>query len=437
MSAGSGTILAGENEVTVSHSLGVAPSAVLVTPSDGCESPIEVPNESISSSEFVVRFVGDVVLDADADFKYAAILQAEVPVEHSAIFSPVHYERSRMWKNGGGASAVLRRTLITPDYVAVVIDGVFYYIQSEQSLDLNVASAWDTVVGTDYTNAANRAGKNFYLYACRPSSGIAPVFLLSAATTYPAGYTALTSRKVVLIHCECADAGTISGHALTGYLAGDILPRSIQDLLHRPRGRFLPGFAWGGITDFDSLNYCPIWASIYHLSGTGANIASVFGAAAKTTYSYYSFAADMNLVGLRMMDDQEFSKLFKGTEEEKNIFGSANPTTCGGHVNTSSRRIISDIGLEDMGGVWWTWLSNQQSAIAGVDYAAAIAYSYEDIPTGVGSHYGQGSYPAQNAVLAGGAYSGGTYCGSRTRNATFRRSDANAGFGCRAVAEPQ
>ena len=436
-SAGSGTISAGESEVTISHSLGVAPSAVLVTPSDGCESPIEVPNASISSAEFVVRFVGGVTLAEDANFKYAAILQAEVPVEHSAIFSPVHYERSRMWKNGGVASAALRRSLVTPDYLAVVIDGVFYYIQVEQTIDLNAPASWDIQTPTDYAVAANRAGKDFYVYACRPSSGNSPVFLLSAATTYPAGYTALTSRKIVLIHCECVDVGTISEQSLTGYLAGDILPRGIQDLLHRPYGRFLPGFAWGGPTDFDSLNYVPLWASIYHLSGTGANVASIFGAAASTSRNFYDFASDLKNIGARMLTDCEFAQLHTGSPEETNIFDSANPFTVGGHVDTGSRRIVSNIGLEDMSGVWWTWLQNQQSAIAGVDYSAAIAYSYEDIPTGVGSHYGQGTYPAQNAVFAGGDYGNGLACGSRARAADRRRADASVSIGCRAVAEPQ
>ena len=73
LSAGTGTISAGDNSVVVSHTLGVEPSAVLVTPSDGCESPIEVPDDSISSTEFVVRFVGGVTLVSDAAFKWVTV----------------------------------------------------------------------------------------------------------------------------------------------------------------------------------------------------------------------------------------------------------------------------------------------------------------------------------------------------------------------------
>jgi formylglycine-generating enzyme required for sulfatase activity len=138
-----------------------------------------------------------------------------------------------------------------------------------------------------------------------------------------------------------------------------------------------------------------------------------------------------------MMTDWEFAQLHSGTPEETNIYGGENPTTVGGHVDTASRRIVSNIGLEDMSGVWWTWLQDRQSYIAGEDYAAAIAFSYEDISGTRGSHHGQGTCQAQAAVIAGGHWSAATYCGSRARFEDLRRSDAFSSIGCRAVAEPQ
>src|SRR5574344_1165414 len=351
-----------------------------------------------------------------------------------------YYNRNRMWKNKGSDTAANRRTLVSPSHMLVNIGGAgahAYERAAAMELDLNESWVWDTQTPDDYTVAANRAGKDFYIYACSPGSGFSPILVLSAAATYPYGYTVDTSRKIGGFHCECADVGTISGHPLTGYLAGDIIPRSIQDLKHRPYGRFLPGFAWGGPTDFDSLNYAPLWASIYHLSGTGASIASVFGAAATVSRNFYDFADDLKNIGARMMTDWEFAQLHSGTPEETNIFGSANPTTVGGHVDTNSRRIISNIGLEDMSGVWWTWLQDRQSYIDGTDYAAAIGFGYEDIVGNRGSHYGQGTYQAQAAVLAGGNWDAATACGSRARTAYSRRSGASSAIGCRAVAEPQ
>ncbi|MDD2317686.1 MAG: hypothetical protein PHD57_10095 [Desulfobacterales bacterium] len=351
-----------------------------------------------------------------------------------------YYNRNRMWKNKGSDTAANRRTLVSPSHMLVNIGGAgahAYELEAALEMDLDESWVWDTQTPDDYTVAANRAGKDFYVYACIPGSGFSPILILSAATTYPYGYTAADSRKIGGFHCECADVGIISGHTLTGYLAGDIIPRSIQDLHHRPYGRFLPGFAWGGPTDFDSLNYAPLWASIYHLSGTGANIASVFGAAATVSRDFYNFADDLKNIGARMMTDWEFAQLHSGSPEETNIFGSANPTTVGGHVDTASRRIVSNIGLEDMSGVWWIWLQNQQSYIAGADYDAAIAFGYENISGTRGSHYGQGTYQAQAAVLAGGAWNDAAYCGSRARHALTRRSAAPSNIGCRAVAEPQ
>ena len=350
-----------------------------------------------------------------------------------------YYSRNRMWKNKGSDTATNRRTLVSPSHILVNIGGAgahAYEREAALEMDLDESWVWDTQT-PDYTVAANRAGKDFYIYACVPVSGYVPVIILSAATTYPAGYTADNSRNIGCFHCECADVGTITDHPLTDYLAGDIIPRSIQDLKHRPYGRFLPGFAWGGPTDFDSLNYAPLWASIYHLSGTGASIASVFGAAATRSRNFYDFADDLKNIGARMMTDWEFAQLHSGTPEETNIYESANPTTVGGHVDTNSRRIISNIGLEDMSGVWWTWLQNQQSYIAGKDYATAIAFSYEDISGTRGSHYGQGTNQAQAAVVAGGAWNAAAICGSRARSAIHRRSQSNFYVGCRAVAEPQ
>ena len=351
-----------------------------------------------------------------------------------------YYSRNRMWKNKGNDNAANRRTLVSPSHLLVNIGGAgahAYELEVAVELDLNIDSNWDTTTPTNYAVAANRAGKDFYIYACQPVSGYVPTIILSAATTYPAGHTADNSRKIGGFHCECADVGTISGHALTGYLAGDIIPRSIQDLKHRPYGRFLPGFAWGGPIDFDVLNYAPLWASIYPLSGTGTSTASIFGAAATVSRNFYDFADDLKNIGARMMTDWEFAQLHSGTPEETNIYGSANPTTVGGHVDTASRRIVSNIGLEDMSGVWWTWLQDRQSYIAGADYAAAIVFGYENISGTRGSHYGQGTYQAQAAVIAGGSWTGAANCGSRARDASNRRSGTSSKIGCRAVAEPQ
>jgi hypothetical protein len=293
-----------------------------------------------------------------------------------------------------------------------------------------------TVVWTCYhdrTIAANRTGLAFNIFACAPLSGKIPTFILSSASSAPVGYASTNSRQISGFSCECAGGTRTANHALSGYISGDILPRSIWDLKHRSSG-LQAGMVWAGKTDYDSINHAPLWVTIHHLSGTGATIASVFGAAPTVSRSYYQFFADLNLVGMRMLTGDEFSKLHKGTPEETNIFGSSAPTTCGGHIDTSSVLIESDIGLWGMSGELWTWTSDQRLALNGEDFTAAKVYAWDNIPAGVGSDYGQ---CLQNAVVAGGNWDGAAGCGSRARFASYRRSGAYAYIGCRAVAEPQ
>ena len=70
---GSGVITAGLDHVHITHSCGSAPSFVSVTPGLNCDAPIEVISSTISATEFVVQFVGGVVLGVDANFLWGAL----------------------------------------------------------------------------------------------------------------------------------------------------------------------------------------------------------------------------------------------------------------------------------------------------------------------------------------------------------------------------
>ncbi|MCK9570984.1 hypothetical protein M0R72_18695 [Candidatus Pacearchaeota archaeon] len=269
-----------------------------------------------------------------------------------------YYARNRMWKNKGSDSAANRRTLVSPSHLIVNIGGAgnhAYELAAAAELDLDTAANWDD---SQYATPANRAGKDFYIYACVPTSGYTPDLILSAAVTYPAGYTADNSRMVGGFHCECVAVGTISGHSLTGYLAGDIIPRGVWDLSHRSSG-LQAGMVWAGKTDFDSVNLAPIWVMIYLASGTGASTRSANGATISDTRDWMSFADDFAAIGCRMMEDDEFQVIAAGSNEETNIAGSADPVTTGGHLDTASRRMVSNIGCEDCCGALFQWLRTQ------------------------------------------------------------------------------
>ena len=145
-------------------------------------------------------------------------------------------------------------------------------VKGSNLIPLRVGNSWflldtDTNVSTatNMDTGAVSNGKDYCVYACDNAGAL--VFLISLATTFPAGYNATTSRKIGGFHTLCANVGTISGHTLTGYLANDILPASIWDLKHRPLSE--PA----GMVFSEAAN---IWVDIYLTSGTNHRKCSRF-----------------------------------------------------------------------------------------------------------------------------------------------------------------
>ena len=318
-------------------------------------------------------------------------------------------------------TAANRYTIQTPNDMSVDIDGAIYFIETQSDIDLSVEANWDTIA-VDYRVAATRAGKDFYIYACQPASGDAPVIKLSANSTVPTDYTAGNSRKIGGFHCLCVAVGDIAGHTLDDFLAGDVLPASVWDLEHRPI------CSPEGMV-FDSKSQ--IWVDIYLASGTGASTASVNGGTISDTRNWMDFVDDGGAVGKRMLTDVEFQLIATGSNEETNIAGSADPGTTTGHSDTAGRRMISNIGVEDSCGVLWQWL-NEQSA----KYDDAVAAGWYDLAGDKGSLY----RPVDTndvKLFAGGGWADGAACGSRCRTAVFFRWYTSTVIGCRFGAEPR
>lgn len=285
----------------------------------------------------------------------------------------------------------------------------------ETNIDLDIASNWDST-SQAYAVAATRAGKDVYLYAT------ADKLILSANATVPSGYTAGTSRKIGGFHCLCLSVGAISGHTLTGFLTGDILPATIWDLLHRPTcdpaGMFYSDQA-------------DLWVDIYLQSGTGTATASANGATITDTRVWMDHVDDLAAVGKRLLWDAEFQIIAEGSNQKTNIAGSVDPVTTGGHVDTAGGRMISNLGAEDCCGAMNQWLLDQSYRNDDASYLGT--WSQYPLPGNKGSLYKQGG-TGDVKLVAGGDWTNGTACGSRSRRGAHYRWVASSIFAARGCA---
>lgn len=228
---------------------------------------------------------------------------------------PGYYARDYTPTIKGLSTADDRITLKIPK-LGIGVGSVIISV-AEQEILLSNAANWDDA---QYATAANRAGKDFYVYAT--TNGL----VLSANATVPTGYTAANSRKIGGFHCLCLSVGTISGHSLTDFVTGDILPASIWDLNWRPICS-PEGMVYSAAAD--------VWVDIYLQSGTGTTTRSAYGATITDTRPYWDHQDDLAAVGKRMLLDAEFQQIALGSPEQVNIAGASDPVTTGGHRSTS------------------------------------------------------------------------------------------------------
>lgn len=315
------------------------------------------------------------------------------------------------------------QTRITISPTTVKIGDEMYASTSDTALNLASSTAWDS---STYATASERAGKDFYVYACVPSSGSEPKFLLSANSTVPTGYAANTSRKIGGFHCLCLSVGTITDHPLSGYLTGDILPASVWDLRHRCRGE-----NEGMVYD----EYDDIWLSIYLLSYDNGKTVSVYGGTILTgttnikTHSIW-YTETLAKQKMRLPYMHEFFTAFKGCQECVNITGSADPVTAGGHTYTNGVRCISNIGLEDPTGVVAQWCNNYCGA--GGSGNTTSTYNSNVDSVNRGSAYGTLYCP-----LAGASWDNSKHAGSRAVDAYSNAVCITAQRAGRSASEPR
>ena len=305
-----------------------------------------------------------------------------------------------------------KTSIVIPKNMRININGEAYI--STRNVTLNTS-----------TLGENLAGKDVYIYALA-GSGTEPDFVLSLNSTVPTGYTAENSRKIGGFHCLCKDVGIIEGHALSGYVAGDILPATRWDLEHRPKGS-PEGFAYEELTD--------CWIAIYLPSWDGTKLVSVYngviadGSSAKKWHGE-AFYEQFVKQGMRLVWRHEFQMGAKGSNEQTNIQGSSDPNTTGGHVDTAGRRMISNIGLEDCCGVLWQSAMDLGFA-GGSGWTNSVYHSAVDDRS-----YGQ-TYGTLYRLLLGSSWYYGAACGSRSASCFVSSASVYVDFSSRGTSEPR
>lgn len=361
-------------------------------------------------------------------YKKSTTMWETVEIGKFVATAPAHYEREQLYSTN--------KTTITIYPTWININGHGYVLEGTKTIDIENADNWDN---STYISAAQRAGKDFYIYACEPTSNDAPDFILSANSTVPTGYTADNSRKIGGFHCLCLSVGTISGHTLSGYLTGDILPQSPWDLKHR------------AISENEGMVYIPEvnkWVDIYLTSWDGAKLVSEYNAVIADGTSTPNFHGEkfveyFGLVNKQLPRRDDFMVFAKGSNEGTNISGSADPNTTGGHIDTNSRRMISNYGLEDCCGALWQWTSDCPEAQT-LDYTAGNyimnGYSFQENPV-YNPNCDTQSYGFCSGLLrrfiVGGRWSSSSYCGSRCIGGNNFGTNISVGFSSRGCSTPR
>lgn len=398
-------------------------------------SGVNLSNRSFDASRFNAIYGNSntvqppaITLIPQIKYKKSTTVWETVEIGKFVATAPAHYEREQLYTTN--------KTTITIYPTWVNINGMGYVLEGTKTIDIENADNWDD---STYTSAAQRAGKDFYIYACEPISNDAPDFILSANSTVPTGYTADNSRKIGGFHCLCLSVGTISGHTLSGYLTGDILPNSPWDLKHR------------ATSENEGMVYIPEvnkWVDIYLASYDGAKLVSEYNGiiadgASSPNFHGEKFVEYFGLVKKQLPSRDDFMVFAKGSNEATNISGSADPNTTGGHIDTNNRRMISNYGIEDCCGALLQWTNDCPEAQS-VSYTAGNYYmnSYGWVTNPVynpnvdSQSYGS-CYGLLRRLVVGGYWGHSSACGSRCVFANPFGVYVVASFGGRGFATPR
>ncbi len=331
---------------------------------------------------------------------------------------PGHYTRDVAWSGSG-------TTLTSPGRMAVNINGEGYYLSSSSSISLGTAANWDSTA-TDYTVEANRIGKDFYVYACAPTSGSVPVLKLSANATVPTGYTSGTSRKVAGFHY-----GYVRNSITVADVSTGIVPNSVWDQIFRPKCS-PEGMVYVGAGLWVDIYLVSADEAIVFSNGNGSPLTagtgkSAYGAVPLTGMeglSGYNFVELARRSGKRLLTYAEWLQAAHGHPAGNQYAG--NTTTRGTTGENASIGSISLANVVDCARKCYQWLGEYtikqdttswawQTPMAGMNVGNLYLPNSSGISQFLaGGNWGSGSIAGPRAVaLHSYPWGVDSVCGSR------------------------
>ena len=297
------------------------------------------------------------------------------------------------------------------------------------------------VTGFDPFNAANRdssfsaltLGDDIYIYACQQASGYARL-VCSKNATFPAGFTAVNSRKIGGFH-----VGRIRPEAQRFNTAHvpvvSIVPNSVWDLNHRPIA------SPEGMAEFQA----GVWGMIYLpsvISGAWPNVifGSRFNAApVRSTGGYNELDTHrgIHLAGMREPTFEEWLLMSYGAPQGADASNDTAwaATTNTGPCNTGFvAKSVSCANFVDCVGSLWERVAGHFDVGSSTN---SWAWDASVVNTGQDSAQARGQvyHIAWRSAVAGGYWLEGVRAGSRTLNTSAHPWGADGGVTTRGVSD--
>lgn len=313
------------------------------------------------------------------------------------------------------------------------------------------------LIESDLDTGVFAVGTDYYVYLC--DNGANGLLKLSANSTFPAGYSADTSRKIggfhyghirkvsadgMYIPIDSADAKFGLGSTVwKNNVTIGIVPNSVWDLKNRPscspEGMVKVGNIWVDIYQSSAAETVTFLSGTNGLHVSAGKLQSKYGAIPVTGtegLNWYNFLELGSRIGKRMPSNAECIAGAFGNPE-----GEDAADNYGWTKTTNSARVRTGVKVNSSTGVYDASTGIKPYAISAFNLVDCVGNVYEWLDEIIGSPgaawvdgpgLGMGdTYGTPYAILAGGNWLDGVHAGARCVNSIDTPWNVDAAVGCR------